>query len=104
MDTSEHPVLFIGDEVTATGYRLAGARVRVASAAEAVDEVLAWGLEHCQLLLLGSDFAGRLDPSALSAAQGAPQPLVLVVPDVRGLRPLGDLTAELRTQLGMAGG
>jgi vacuolar-type H+-ATPase subunit F/Vma7 len=92
--------IFLGDEVTAAGYRLAGARVRVPAegeAAAAFDEARAMS----PLVLVSAAVAAMLDAAQLRAAMMALQPLVLIVPDAQGEVPLPDLAARLRGQLGM---
>ena len=93
-------VVYLGDEVSAAGYRLAGALVRTpAAGAEAA--ALAWALEQAPLVLLSAALAAGIGDQALRAALSAPQPLVLVVPDLIGEVPLPDLAARLHGQLGM---
>jgi vacuolar-type H+-ATPase subunit F/Vma7 len=92
--------IFIGDEVTAAGYRLAGAQVSVPAeggAAAAFDEARALS----PLVLVSAAVAARIDAARLRAALFALQPLVLIVPDAQGEVPLPDLAARLRGQLGM---
>jgi hypothetical protein len=68
--------IYLGDEVSAAGYRLAGVRVRVPES----------GTE--------AEVLGRARAEA---------PLVLVAPDLLGETPLPDLAARLRRQLGLEG-
>jgi vacuolar-type H+-ATPase subunit F/Vma7 len=82
--------LFIGDELTAAGFRLAGARVLVPGAA--VSQIEA-ALARERLVLIGAGTARRLEPDVLRAALRSLEPLVLVVPDATGAHP-PDLAAE----------
>ena len=66
--------VYIGDEISASGWRLAGARVAL---------------------------PGRGDETAALAAACATAPLMLVVPDPQGEVTLPDLAARLRGQLGL---
>jgi vacuolar-type H+-ATPase subunit F/Vma7 len=72
----------ICDELTALGWRLAGARVEMPPPD---DLEAAWRacLAHAGLVLITAGLAARLPPGALSAAQSASRPLVLVIPDLR---------------------
>jgi vacuolar-type H+-ATPase subunit F/Vma7 len=94
--------LYLGDEVSAAGYRLAGARVHTPLAgAEAA--ALEWARLHSPLVLVSAAVATGIDDAVLREALAAPAPLVLVVPDLQGDAPLPDLTARLRAQLGLEG-
>jgi len=92
--------IYLGDEVTAAGYRLAGVQVRVPAPGEAgvaFDEARALA----PLVLVSAAVAARIDATQLHAALMALQPLILIVPDARGDVPRPDLAARLRAQLGM---
>jgi vacuolar-type H+-ATPase subunit F/Vma7 len=95
---SDQPV-FIGDELTAAGYRLAGARVQT-PALEDVGRSFAELEPGAGLILITAEYAARLPPGALdrAIARGA---LVAVVPDVRQRAALPDVAARLRRELGM---
>jgi len=95
-----HPPIYLGDEVTAAGYRLAGVQVRVPAPGEAgaaFDEARA----QAPLVLVSAAVAARIDATQLRVALMALQPLILIVPDARGEVPRPDLAARLRGQLGM---
>ncbi|MDH3673417.1 MAG: V-type ATP synthase subunit F [Gammaproteobacteria bacterium] len=93
--------IFIGDEVSAAAYRLAGARACVPAPAE-IDSILQWACEETDLVLITAEYAALLPPQQLTQAQAALDPLLLVVPDVRGHVAIPDLAAQLRGQLGVA--
>jgi vacuolar-type H+-ATPase subunit F/Vma7 len=94
--------VFIGDEVSAAGFRLAGAQVEVpAPGTEAA--TLRAALRGRELVLLTVEVAQRIDPAVLRPLLGAPHPLVMLVPDARGAAALPDLAAEVRAQLGLGG-
>lgn len=99
MSDSTLPI-FLGDEVSAAGYRLAGARVRTPRPGEEA-AALALARGEAPLVLLSAAVAARLAAAELGAAQAALAPLVLVVPDPQGMQPLPDLAARLRSQLGL---
>lgn len=93
---------FIGDELSAAGFRLAGARVQVPERG-AETAALATALADASLVLVSADVAARIDSGALRDAMAALSPLVAIVPDAQGEVALPDLAARLRTQLGLAG-
>jgi len=95
----ELPV-YIGDTVSATGYRLAGMRVHVPAADEAL-EVIEAACNEAPLVLLGSDLASRIPSPQLDALLSRTDPAVVVVPDIRGEAPLPDMAHRLRKQLGV---
>jgi len=92
--------VYLGDEVGAAGYRLAGARVRTPGAAEAA-QALAWAREQAPLVLVSAAVAAQIGEAQLRPALSALAPLVLIVPDPQGEAPLPDLAARLRGQLGI---
>jgi vacuolar-type H+-ATPase subunit F/Vma7 len=92
--------VYLGDEVSGAGWRLAGATVRTPSAGDEV-AALAWAREHAPLVLMSSAVAAAIGEATLRAASAALAPLVLIVPDLHGAVPLPDLAARLRTQLGL---
>lgn len=91
---------FVGDEVTAAGYRLAGARVRV-PAAGAETAALAAARAEAPLVLVTAACAARVDAGALRAALAALAPLVVVVADACNEAAPPDLAVRLRGQLGL---
>jgi vacuolar-type H+-ATPase subunit F/Vma7 len=92
--------VYLGDEVSAAGYRLAGALVRTPAAGEET-AALAWARARAPLVLVSATVAAAIGERALRAALSALAPLVLVVPDLHGEVPLPDLAARLRGQLGL---
>ena len=94
------PPIYLGDEVTAAGYRLAGVEVRVPAPGEA-DAAFAEARTLAPLVLVSAAVAARIDAAQLRGALMALQPLILIVPDARGEVPRPDLAARLRGQLGM---
>ncbi|HSC62733.1 MAG TPA: V-type ATP synthase subunit F [Caldimonas sp.] len=92
--------LYLGDEVSAAGYRLAGVRVRTPAPGEAT-AALAEACAQAPLVLVSSAVAAAIGERALRAALSALAPLVVVVPDLEGDIPVPDLAARLRAQLGL---
>jgi vacuolar-type H+-ATPase subunit F/Vma7 len=93
-------VVYLGDEVSAAGYRLAGALVRTPRAGEEA-AALAWARSQAPLVLVSAAIAAGIGDATLRPALSALAPLVLVVPDLHGAVPLPDLAARLRGQLGI---
>ena len=92
--------VYVGDEVSATGLRLAGLQVRVPErGGEAT--ALASACAGAPLVLVSATVAARIAESELRAALAALTPLVLIVPDLDGSTPVPDLAVRLRKQLGL---
>lgn len=92
--------IYIGDAVSAAGYRLAGLRVHVPDTAELLVQVEQATVD-ASLVLLGADVAAQLPVAALDRLLSGVNPAVVVVPDVRGQAVLPDLANRLRQQLGV---
>jgi vacuolar-type H+-ATPase subunit F/Vma7 len=92
--------IFIGDEVSAAGFRLAGARVEV-PAPGAETTTLRDALRDRELVLITVEVARAIDPAVLRPLLAAPHPLLMLVPDVRGAVPLPNLGAQVRAELGL---
>jgi vacuolar-type H+-ATPase subunit F/Vma7 len=92
---------FIGDEVTAAGFRLAGIDVHT-PAPQQTPRLFQRLLGEAEFLLITVEAAARLPEEALRRAIVTERPLVLVIPDVRGHGEPPDIAAALRRQLGMA--
>jgi vacuolar-type H+-ATPase subunit F/Vma7 len=91
---------FIGDEVSAAGFRLTGVAVHVPTPA-ALPGLFEALCGEAELILLTAEVADWLPAERLRAALQAARPLVLVVADIRGQYPPPDVAAALRRQLGM---
>jgi vacuolar-type H+-ATPase subunit F/Vma7 len=94
-------ILYLGDEATAAGFRLAGVETRVTSPREAADalrEALA-GDDEC--VLLSGRLVDQVPASLLAVALQADTPLFAVIPDVRGEGQPPDLAGEVRNALGI---
>jgi vacuolar-type H+-ATPase subunit F/Vma7 len=93
-------VAFIGDELTATGYRLAGAMTFIVPPEEAT-EALAAASGQASLILLGPAHARAIPAPALEAALAATRPLTFVVDDVLEREAPPDLEQLMRRALGV---
>lgn len=95
-------VLYLGDEVTAAGLRLAGVETRVVAPGNAVTEALREMLEDdCDFVLLSAALVPCIPAPRLQDALRCGSPLLAVVPDVRSEERLPDLAAEVRDALGL---
>lgn len=94
------PPVYLGDEASAAGYRLAGARVVVPAAGEEA-AALAQARAEAPLVLLGAALAARIPEATLCEARAAVAPLLLVVDDLAGGQAAPDLPQRLRALLGM---
>ncbi len=92
--------VFIGDEVTAAGYRLAGILVRTPDF-QTVHEELEWAKQHAPLILISAEFARHIPEQKLSEILADESVPVIVVPDCRQKIPVPDLSLLLRKQLGV---
>lgn len=92
--------VFIGDEVNAAGFHLAGLRVKTPSA-ERLLEVVQWARKNAPLLLISADTARRLPAAVLDGLLASVDPAVVIVPDVHSATPMPDLATRLRQQLGV---
>lgn len=93
-------LVFIGDEVAAAGWRLAGVDARACEpGAEA--PALAGALEEAQLVLVSAEAAARIPEPQLRAALRRLTPVTVVVPDLRDAVPYPDVAARMKRQLGI---
>lgn len=94
------PVAFVGDAVTAAGYRLAGAAVHVPGEGEEA-EAFERARRDAKIVLVAMDTALKIPLARLDAALAALSPLVLIVPDADGRPSPVDPAARVRRQLGL---
>ena len=92
--------VFIGDEVTAAGFRLAGVRIRTPSA-EDLPAVLVWAQRNASLILITAECVALLDSEQQTGLVSQLEPPVVVIPDIRVKTPIQDLATQLRSQLGV---
>ena len=92
--------VFIGDEVTAAGFRLAGVRIRTPKA-EDLAAVITWAKRNTSLILITAECVAMLDEEQRASLVQQLQPPVVVVPDIRVKTPIQDLATHLRAQLGV---
>ena len=92
--------VYLGDEVSAAGFRLAGLQIRVPPRGEEA-AALATARATAPLVLVAASVAARIAERELRTARAALTPLVLIVPDLDGATPVPDLALRLRKQLGL---
>jgi vacuolar-type H+-ATPase subunit F/Vma7 len=92
--------VYIGDEVSACGYRLAGLEVFIPDREDLAAAISA-ACEDAPLVLLNAAIAEALPDGQLATLLARVTPPVVVVPDVRGLARPPDLATRLRRQLGV---
>ncbi|HVP32180.1 MAG TPA: V-type ATP synthase subunit F [Steroidobacteraceae bacterium] len=93
-------VAVIADELTAVGWRLAGAQVSIASPAD-VDERFRQAWQRAEVVMITAQLAARVSAPQLQAALEAYPPLTLVIPDLRHSEEPPDLEAQARRALGV---
>lgn len=91
---------FIGDELTAVGFRLAGIRTE-SPPADAFPQAYAAMREDCELLILTEAYAAMLDPQQRARDETAASPLLLVIGDIAGQEDTRDVAAEVKRHLGI---
>jgi vacuolar-type H+-ATPase subunit F/Vma7 len=74
--------VFIGDELTATGFRLTGIETLTPEPSEAA-RAFASACARAALVLVTTEYAGRISANALEAAILGDAPTVAVIPDIR---------------------
>lgn len=94
-------VFFVGDEVTAAGFRLAGAAVRVPSPGAAAAS-FADALAHGRLVFVTAAVAAQLEPGYVDRVVQSARPPVLVIPDAAMRVPPQDLALAAERALGIA--
>jgi vacuolar-type H+-ATPase subunit F/Vma7 len=99
--TPDGTPLYLGDELSAAAWRLAGLHTIVCDPGqEAVS--LEQARSQAPWVIVSAACAARITVPVLARAMAATTPLVAVVPDPQGRAPMPDLAARLRAQLGMA--
>jgi vacuolar-type H+-ATPase subunit F/Vma7 len=91
---------FIGDEITATAWRLIGVRATAVDEGE-VTRAFDAALGEAGLLLITAACAAELDGGKLDAAVRRAEPLILVVPDAANRLAPTDLDREVDRVLGI---
>lgn len=91
---------FIGDEVSAAGFRLCGIDVHITDGSDVI-ALIDKARERASLVLVSSSAVQDLNAAELDALLAGIEPVVVVVPDVRGLHEIPDIVPRIHQQLGM---
>ena len=92
--------VFIGDEVSAQGYRLAGLRTLVPAEGELL-AVIRRGCADAPLVLIDAGLAQDIPGAMLDELLAGIAPPVVIVPRVRGAVRRSDIATRVRRQLGV---
>lgn len=93
-------LVFIGDEISAAGYRLAGATV-FSPAPPDMPDTFASACAQASVVMITAEASRHIPQARLNAAQSKPAPLVVVVEDIRGRVPAPDLEDLVHNILGL---
>jgi len=93
-------IVFIGDEVSAAGYRLAGAAVH-SPLADDTPDVFRKVCKHADVVMVTAEFAAHIAAPRLNEALAGVAPLVLVVEDARGRVVPANLEDRVHAVLGL---
>ena len=93
-------IVFIGDELTATGFRLTGIEVATSSP-DAARDALAQARTRAQLVLLTADYARHIPAVELDNALLGEEPIVAIIPGILNQSQPPDLARKLRSVLGI---
>jgi vacuolar-type H+-ATPase subunit F/Vma7 len=91
---------FVGNAVSAAGYRLAGARTWTPAPGEEAGAV-AQARASARIVLLAAEVAAALPRAELDVMLAAPQPLLAIVPGAGGEISPADPAQRVRAQLGL---
>ncbi|MDD5176165.1 MAG: hypothetical protein PHQ05_07075 [Sterolibacterium sp.] len=92
--------IFLGDELSAAGYRLAGVDARVPRPGDE-SGCFEKALQEARIVLVGSRCAKAIPPVALETALALLSPLVMVVPDWDGTQLASEPANKVRRVLGL---
>ena len=93
-------VIFIGDEVTATGFRLAGVACHSPERNELLN-LLAEQRDECDLIMITAQFAAWLGADMVEKMALWSRPLVAILPDIRNHQTPPNLEHAVRRELGI---
>jgi len=93
-------VIFIGDELSASGFRLTGI-VTLVPKPDAVGAAFEEARSRASLVIITADVARHIPAAQLEAAMSAEEPTITIIPDVLFRVPVPDLIGKLRSVLGI---
>lgn len=92
--------IYIGDEVSAGGYQLAGLRVHSPQAGQ-YRKAINRARDEAELVLVSAEIASHIPDEIMEGYLAAEHPAMVVVPDLRSRTLMMDLATRLRRQLGV---
>jgi vacuolar-type H+-ATPase subunit F/Vma7 len=92
--------IFIGDELSASGFRLTGIETLVPEP-DAVGAAFEEARSRGSLVIVTAEVARHIPAPQLEAAMLAEQPAITIIPDVLFSAPAPDLTRKLMSVLGI---
>lgn len=95
-------ILFIGDEVSAAAFRLAGVDTRVVAPDEAAGAV-ADEMPHRQVIMMTTELGQGLPGPMMERLLQSVEPVVVFLPDLPGRKGALNLEARARRELGIEG-
>ncbi|GKY88754.1 V-type ATP synthase subunit F [Sinisalibacter aestuarii] len=93
-------VIFIGDAVTAAGFRLAGVPSYVPEEG-ALDALVGELARDAMVLMMTAETLAALPGPVAQALETGDDPLLAIVPDARGSIAVPDIETEVRRALGI---
>ena len=93
-------VIFIGDEITAAGFRLAGVKVFDAPD-DGLADLVAAEKGRCDMMLMTTQTAARLPRPLFDQMTQWTKPLIAFIPDLREKTAPLDLEGAVRRELGI---
>jgi vacuolar-type H+-ATPase subunit F/Vma7 len=100
MSVDSAAAVFIGDELSAAGFRLTGVETVVAEP-DTAGAALRDARKQAVLVIMTAELVRHLPAAELEAALTAEAPALAIIPDVRMRAPLPDLAKKLRRALGI---
>jgi vacuolar-type H+-ATPase subunit F/Vma7 len=94
-------IVYIGDEATAAGFRLAGLATVMPDPPDAGAALRRATEEGAELILMSGAIAAHVPLAELESALLREAPLLAIAPDVRGRGAPPDLAHEVRGALGL---
>jgi vacuolar-type H+-ATPase subunit F/Vma7 len=94
-------VIFIGDELSAAGFRLTGIETLVPEPGTTAGTALQEARARAELVLITADLVRHVPQSELEVAMLAERPALAIIPDVLFRATPPDLARRLRSALGI---
>jgi len=95
------PIVYVGDEATAAGFRLAGLATVTPDPGDVAAALRRAIEEGAELILMSGEMAAQVPLAELETALLQEAPLFAIAPDVHGRGAAPDLAHEVRGALGI---